>query len=294
MSSSNPGPRPFVPGRPHWWQWPTVLSLDAPAVAVLWQWLLARVARVPLAWHHAVVLGVSVWLAYAADRWIEGWRLAPDQIRTQRHRFYQRWRWPLAAVWCVALGADLGVSLLCLTRRELEAGLLLLLPVFAYLLSHQLVHRLRRWRAPKEICVALLFGAGVSVFLFAEPDADVRSLFAPLGFFVLLCFANCALIAAWEQAVDAAHGQTSFALQFRRAHAFTHALPWLLAIAAGWLAGDRSGPVRTAMACTAASGVLLGLLDVAQPRVGPRLARALVDFTLMTPALVWGFERWRF
>jgi len=27
---------------PHWWQWPTVLSLDAPAVAVLWQWEIAQ------------------------------------------------------------------------------------------------------------------------------------------------------------------------------------------------------------------------------------------------------------
>ena len=36
--------KPFVPGKPHWWQWPTILSLDAPAVALLWQWQLARVA----------------------------------------------------------------------------------------------------------------------------------------------------------------------------------------------------------------------------------------------------------
>ena len=38
--------KPFVPGRPHWWQWLTILSLDAPVVAVLWQWLLARVAGI--------------------------------------------------------------------------------------------------------------------------------------------------------------------------------------------------------------------------------------------------------
>ncbi len=84
--------KPFTPGRPHWWQWPTVLSLDAPAIALVWQALLARVVQVTLGWPEAFVLGCSVWLAYAADRWIEGWRLDPAQIRTQRHYFYQRWR----------------------------------------------------------------------------------------------------------------------------------------------------------------------------------------------------------
>lgn len=32
-----------------WWQWPTVLSLDAPAVAVGWQWLFSRTAGADLA-----------------------------------------------------------------------------------------------------------------------------------------------------------------------------------------------------------------------------------------------------
>ncbi len=156
--------KPFKPGRPYWWQWPTILSLDAPAIALLWQALLARAVHVTLAWPAAFVLGSSVWLAYAADRWIEGWRLDPAQIRTQRHYFYQRWRWPLGLLWCAVLGADLAVACLGLTAREFRGGLLLLVPVFAYLLSHQLVHRNHPWRAPKEVCVALLLGAGVALF----------------------------------------------------------------------------------------------------------------------------------
>src|SRR5580658_7946163 len=93
--------------RPRWWQWPTVLSLDAPAVALLWQWLLGWIAAVPLPAPRAFVLGASVWLAYSADRWIEGWRLSPERIRTKRHYFYQRWRWPVAAVWLLVFAADL-------------------------------------------------------------------------------------------------------------------------------------------------------------------------------------------
>ena len=286
--------KPFTPGRPHWWQWLTILSLDAPAVAMAWQWLLARVARAPVGWHHTFILGLSIWLAYVADRWIEGWRLEPDQIRTQRHHFYQRWRWPLAYLGLAALAADLTVALLCLTRRELEAGLILLVPVAAYLLSHQLVHRHHRWRAPKELCVALLFGGGVAVFPAAFPGAALGALAGPLALFCLLCFANCALISVWEQAVDEAHGQTSFALQFRRAHPFTHALPWLLAGASVWFAWDATGPGRTALVCAILSGALLGLLDLVQPRIGPRLARALADTALMTPLAVLVFEKFLF
>ncbi len=283
--------KPFVPGRPHWWQWLTILSLDAPLVAVAWQWLLARVAHVPIGWHHGFILGASIWLAYAADRWIEGWRLVPDQIRTQRHHFYQRWRGPLAVIWLAALAADVTLAGTWLTAREFTAGLLLLVPVAAYLLSHQLIHRHHRWRAPKEICVAALFGGGVAVFPAAAPTVAWPALAVPLAFFCLLCFANCALISVWEQAVDEAHGQTSLALQFREGHAIVRALPWVIALAAAALASGLAGPRRTALVCATASGLLLGLIDLAERRAGPRLARALADLALMSPFAVLAFER---
>ena len=273
----------FRSGKPYWWQWPTVLSLDAPLVAVLWQWLLARPARVGLHWPHAFVLGATVWLAYAADRWIEGWRLEPDRIRTQRHHFYHRWRWPVAALWLAVFAADLVTAFLRLNRRELDAGFLLLAPVLAYLLSHQLIHRHHPWRAPKEICVAVLLGAGVALFLLARPEVALRPLAAPLGLFTLLCFANCALISVWEHEVDATHGQTSFARQFRRGAAFGRTLPWLLAVVAALLAGSETGDTRAAAACVAASSLLLGALDRAEPRLGAQLARVLADVALLTP-----------
>ncbi|HEY4988495.1 MAG TPA: hypothetical protein VII09_01740, partial [Opitutaceae bacterium] len=81
--------QPSADSRPRWWLWPTILSLDAPAVVLLWQGLLAKSASVGLAAPERLVLGASVWLAYSADRWIEGWRLGPESIRTHRLRFHQ-------------------------------------------------------------------------------------------------------------------------------------------------------------------------------------------------------------
>jgi hypothetical protein len=277
--------QPSVTPSPHWWLWPTVLSLDAPAVVLLWQGLLARSASVRVGSPEAVVLGCSVWLAYAADRWIEGWRLDPGSVRTFRHHFHQRWRWPLASVWAAVLGLTVGEAVAGLSAAEFRAGCALLALVAAYLLSHQLVHRGSRWRAPKEVCVAVLLGAGAVVFTAAREGAMLGSLAAPLAAFVLLCFSNCALISVWEGDVDRSHGQTSLALQFQGAAALSRALPWVLGAlcAAGWVAGGAG--TRPAMACGAASGALLGLVDLAEPRIGRVRARVLADVALMTPAL---------
>jgi hypothetical protein len=285
----------FVPGKPHWWQWPTVLSLDAPGVALLWQWLLARVARTPLAGHHFFILGAATWLVYAADRWIEGWRLAPEQVATQRHWFYQHRRWPVFWVWLGVLGTELAVAFLCLSSRELALGLLMVVPVLAYLFSHQLVHRGHPWRAPKELCVAALFAAGVSCFQLMRSPAALGALSVPLSLFGLLCLANCALISLWETEVDRTHGQTSLALQYPRGRRLVRALPWLLALAAAVLAASETGPARAALFCAAASGGLLGAVDLGYVRCGRQLARVLADVALMTPLVPlsasWFFSR---
>jgi hypothetical protein len=268
---------------PRWWLWPTILSLDAPVVVVLWQRLIAGSASVGVGAAEAFVLGASVWLAYAADRWIEGWRLDPGSIRTHRHHFHQRWRWPIAVAWGAIFAVDLAVALRRLPARELGAGALILAPVSAYLLSHQLVHRNSRWRVPKEACVAGLLGAGAALFTASRPGADLGAMAVPLLLFVLLCFCNCALISVWEDEVDRSHGQTSLALQFGRAAALSRALPWAVCAlsAVAWLVGGpHTGP---AAACAAASGALLGAVDLSEARIGRIPARVLADVALMTP-----------
>ena len=270
-----------VAEKPRWWLWPTILSLDAPVVVVLWQWLIAASASTRVGFPEAAVLGSSVWLAYAADRWIEGWRLVPENIQTHRHQFHHRWRWPIAAAWAVVFFADVTLAVRGLTPGEFRAGLLILVPVAAYLLSHQLVHRNSPWRAPKELCVAVLLGAGAAAFTASRPGVRIEAMAAPLGLFVLLCFTNCALISVWEDEVDRIHGQTSLALQFARAPVLCRALPWAISLASGaaWLLGAEG----RAAACAAASGILLGLVDLAEARTGRIAARVLADVALLTP-----------
>ncbi|MFI5335594.1 MAG: hypothetical protein ACHQ5A_02340 [Opitutales bacterium] len=277
----------FEPGRPHWWQWLTVLSLDAPLVALAWQGAFARALGVDLGWHHRYILGASVWLAYVADRWIEGWRLAPGQIRTQRHWFYQQWRWLIAVPWLIVLTTALQLSLVRLTRSELSAGFLMLAPVLAYLLSHQLLHRESAWRLPKELCVALLFTGGAVCFPAADRFPALAGIATGLLCFGLLCFADCALISLWENEVDQAHGQTSLALQFPQGRPGVRALPWLTALLGVGLAVHAPDGPGSPAGCAAASGVLLGCLDIFHQRIGRQLSRALADLTLLTPFVWW-------
>ncbi len=289
-----------VTRRPRWWQWPTILSLDAPLVSVLWQDALAHVAGISLRPSHRVVLAATVWLAYAADRWIEGWRLDPRAIRTQRHEFYQRWRWPVAAAWTAVAVADVVLAFTRLSWMEIGAGVLVIVPVLVYLLSHQLVHRHSRWRAPKELCVAALLTSGVCVFL--VETTHLADLASAASLFALLCFANCALISVWERDVDLSHGQTSLAIDLgvsrrgAREHGWAIAqLPLLVAVLSIAAFVSDTGPLRTIAACAFVSALLLAAIDRLERRAGWRAARVLADVALLTPivpAVLWWASWW--
>ncbi|HEU5080289.1 MAG TPA: hypothetical protein VFT72_13845 [Opitutaceae bacterium] len=276
----------FVSGRPYWWQWFTILSLDATAVAIAWQAVFARAGSVTLHWPHVFILGSSVWLAYTADRWIEGWRLAPEAVLTQRHYFAVRWRWPQMIAWCLVLAADLTISIQRLTTAEFKAGLLLLVPVLAYLLSHQLLHRNHPWRLPKEICVALLMCGGAVVFVLPQLPHPSAALWMLTLHFGILCFANCVLISIWENEVDESHGQDSLAKRLGRFTHISRAIPLMLTVECSFVALDVSHDwLRRAYFCIAASGLLLAGVDYLEMKAGRQLARVLADAVLLTPVV---------
>ena len=291
----------FKLGKPHWWQGLTVLSLDAPLVACVWQTLFARILNVELPWPQPVLLGLAVWVVYAADRWIEGWRLSPETVLTQRHHFYMLWRWPVFAVGLAVVLAGLGLAMLRLPRSELAASGVVAGLTLAYLLANPFLPVQQAKRLPKELCIAALFPAGTalapvmlalpSVFPWQSTEASIigarlTALWIPLGLFGLLCLANLVLISAWEREVDARHGQTSIALQLSHRLGWMHALPWLVSVLGFIAAASSHGWEQTTGVCAGVSGLLLGGLDYMEPRIGRQAARALVDLTLLTPAVV--------
>src|SRR5689334_13180959 len=89
-----------------WWHLPHLLSLDAPAVAVLWQEMLARAAGGALLLPGRLSLWCVVWAVYLADHLLDT-RSRPDGEETARHRFARRHRTGLSLllVLVVTLGA---------------------------------------------------------------------------------------------------------------------------------------------------------------------------------------------
>lgn len=230
-------PRPPGPlaARVPAYAWPTLLSLDAPVVALAWQELFARgAAAQPLPAERAV-LALSVWLVYAADRLADGRRYRPDAPATLRLEAAARWRRPLALAWAAVLALDLGLALAVLPPTSLARGTVVLAAALGYFLTTHRPPRRDRAGPPRELLIGALFAAGTTFALWGAGAV----LLVPALLFAVLCALNPALIGLWEADLDAAQGLEPAPAR----------LPGL----ARW-----AGPAAWALAATAAAAVLLG------------------------------------
>lgn len=83
------------PKRPPFWLLPNLLSLDAPLVAVVWMWILAKSMRVVYVDTHAYwLLAGAVWSIYVLDRILDVKRYqGPVEEMSTRHQFHGKyWR----------------------------------------------------------------------------------------------------------------------------------------------------------------------------------------------------------
>ncbi len=264
---------------PHLWEWPTILSLDAPLIAVLWQALFARALKIDLAGHHYFLLALAVWLLYVADRWVDGLKLSVSTAQSSRHRFYVLRRWPLLYLWLAVLLLSLVFVLFTLDGSEIISGSLLLAAVLVYFAGVHLAEPVFR-RIPKELFISLLFGAGVTLFIVPLKTAAVL---LPLLLFVVLCFLNCSFIALWEEQIDRQQGQHSLLQDYP---GVANWLPWLaLGLAVLALLLVIFLPPSPLLLAVAASSSLLYLLQQTSARFSSAALRVLADVSLLTPIL---------
>jgi hypothetical protein len=253
---------------PKIWQWPNVLALDAALIAPLWLFALECAHRVEIGWAAHVVLGFSVWLTYVADRLYDVRSRDASALLSLRHRFSKRYASQLWYVWFTVLGLDLLLATQ-LTCVQLKNGALLLAICLVYTWLNQ---KLSRRFFPKEVCVALIYAGGVSIFL---PKL------APLGFveaFAFLCLMNCLIIGAKEKHIDSKMRVHSVATLV--------AERWLTPLAligAGlviWGGGELWQELTV-------SFLLLGLLHRYRARIEIEVFRVLVDAALLVGAAVY-------
>ncbi|CAA9551754.1 MAG: hypothetical protein AVDCRST_MAG86-1487 [uncultured Truepera sp.] len=267
------------PRQTPYWELPSVVSLDAPLIAVVWQLLLSRSLGATLAWPHSALLGVAVWLIYSADRWLDGLELG-EHARTERHRFYVRHRRAVLGVWSgVSVGA-LGGGFIVLTRPELFAAGLLASLMLGYFLSR---HASDPAAHPKETQIGLFFALGVA-FLPGLNGAPLIPLATFAVLFAVLIFLNCALIARWEGDLD--HEPVPFAARTPYVAAQLGGMTLGLAGCGLGVGSTTHSPLFFALGGSALLLYGCGYLGA----LGPAARRVLADAALLTPLLALPFS----
>jgi hypothetical protein len=264
--------------------WLNLLCLDAPIVAVSWQWLFARSFGAHLSFSLRALLFLTAWLIYLADRFADTIRLPAAAPMSLRHRFCKgrTVAWWIAIVTIFVVDASVATRTLDLQMLLLGGTLAAICTLYLFV-NHSLGGRWRPFPM-KEKAVGVLFAAGTTFAVVAVLPGLTISFGVALALFALLCTFNCLLIAAWERELDAAQGKSSLLTGWPAAERVFKPLGLLLAgaalvIAAFW---RFAAPLWL---CLAASALLLVWLN-ASAHLRRDRRTALADLVLLTPLAV--------
>lgn len=257
--------------RTPFWVWPNLLSLDAPLIALSWWLLFARGSRVAVDPVSAILLVVTVWLIYVADRTLDAWG---GERRSPRHEFHQKY-WPvLLPLWVSALACAGWLAWTRLDAASFRVGLALLSAVLVYLVAVHRTVRAGTAREPKkwkEAAVGILFALGVSQPVWSRGNPALPTWAVVV--FAGLCWLNCAMIEKWEGA-DPHWSPLPAAL--------------LLSGAAGLLTLSRQPMVAGAEAL---SSLGLCVAGAGRYRFSREALRVLPDVALLSPVIFLIFAR---
>lgn len=276
--------------------WASALSLDAPVVALAWQELFARALGVSVGWPGRVVLGLAVWVVYAADRWFDGRRIPAGRATTPRHRFAVRFRWPIAVAMVCAAAAGLAVALARLEPALIRLGLALGGGVAGYLALNQATPQGWGLRVPKELAAALFFAAGSLLLPVARAPSVGLWVIATGSLYAALCLINLVAVAAWDRERDVAQGQASVVTRSPGVVRWLPAAAWVVTVIAlgvgvATLWGGLGVEAAAVPLCEAVSGAGLGMLLSERGPGSPELRALVADVVLLTPLPVLCF-RW--
>ncbi|MDA0935427.1 MAG: hypothetical protein O3C51_18425 [Planctomycetota bacterium] len=185
------------------WELPHLLALDAVAVALAWQAVLAESVAAHVTTTTRVALGAIVWTVYLLDRL---WDQRGDAPPTARHAFTARFGRLLAGL--AVSSALLALAAAFRVPQHLVApGLGVGIVVLAYFVWVH-VGAARGVRGLKEALAGISFALGVGIPALVGPqEAGVAGLGA-VAIFAAACWWNCRLIDRWETGTRFARVET--------------------------------------------------------------------------------------
>ncbi|MFD2256244.1 hypothetical protein ACFSSA_06135 [Luteolibacter algae] len=267
------------------WLWPNLLGLDSPLVAVAWQWLFAKSFGITLPDVFHLILGLSAWCIYLADRLYDSWRTHDVSHATDRLRFTKQFFIPLTAVMIIAGCINAWLILVYVPRDFILTGL-----TTAFLVGVYYTIRLGRNLGfasivPREIICGMLFALGcvIAPFYFATSTMnDLPHFDLAAVFFGVLCSMSCILISLWERDADIATNDRSIATSASRIVPHIAASITFLSAACAVLAIFTSWEIFLSLALSAFA---LRMLLHMEKQLSLVSLRVLADGVLLTPAL---------
>lgn len=256
-----------------------LLSLDAPTVATLWTWFIARVNHIALQGSSLAAMAAAVWMLYAADRVLDAQGSGNDNLEA-RHYFHREHR----AGFLAGIGLC-SILLAILLPRILEAAIRLYLVlgglVFGYFV---IIHATRSaHRLPKEIAVGVCFAAATFIPTVAHAPTLRLMLLPPALLLAALCSLNCLFIYAWEhprELTQLPHPITAFALRH-----LSHLSVGIIAASSILLMIDHHAPWQLYTAIALSTIVLL-VLHGRRHSIPAQDLRVAADLALLTPLLL--------
>ncbi|MGH8012119.1 MAG: hypothetical protein ACREQ4_06460 [Candidatus Binataceae bacterium] len=267
------------------WLWPNVLSLDAPLVAIVWQFFFATCFDIRIGAGSLAFLGVGVWIVYASDRVLDGIRSNSSQ-ETARHRFARLNRRRLA----VLIGLAVPVVFWLFWRLSADWAFRAYLAVGVAMVAYFAIVHLapaklkRHW--PKELVVGVLFAGGTCApFLSASM---VRSGRLPaIILFAAVLWINAVAIQCWEAGYE---GRARLRLKPKLTGLTAYHLGGM-AIVVGIAAlcmfklSGTSSTMRPLYAAIALTAGLLETQELTRGWLSCEALRVLADAALLTPLI---------
>ncbi len=271
------------------WLYSSLLSLDAPLVAMAWLYVFAKVWRVNyLPWTAYAILAMAVWVIHVIERLNDAkMREAAGIPLGERHVFHRHHaRWFLGAV-ALALAGMLALVLLFLPMSIFSYLTLGGVLVVGYLLLSRIGNRqTREIEYGKNILAGAAFAYGVTmiahVFLPAIGKHDLIISREFLTFFVLCVIQLCAIDFWDKSALDAdaeegAGGDLAITLPVL-----------VIAIAAlAFAISSHQQSVRPFYYAILTGAALIHVINRNRRKFSAPQLRALADLAMLAPALVF-------
>ncbi len=269
--------------------WLNLVCLDAPLVAISWQWIFGHTLHLVVPIGHRLALFFTAWLIYLADRFGDSMSLRSSQPKSLRQEFCLRY----GNIWLRAIIAagmiDAVVVFKSVDYATLLPGAIVGGMTVAYIAINYAGNEVWRTIPLKELAIGSLFAVGTLVGVTSHIFAVRSTIISAAILFATLCWLNCVSIAIWERNLDGIQGRHSIATLWRNVNLLVRVVLPIFLIGCAFLVALDFLLLPIAL-CLATSGLLLGALYFAPVSRDERTA--LADLVLLTPFVLLLVRSW--